>query len=185
MSATSLTNKKLQLAVAGWVVVAHLTAGAMSVFAHGEVIAVVPSVARHGETITVSGEGFDEGHPLRITLEGVRGTIELGEAVADAVGGFSVQFVIPEEAPVGTYKLKVTHGQESVSVDFAVMESSMEPSTEKQSGWSMAGQPAEVVFQRTTGETVTILVIAVVLAVSGTVLVLAGTERGLRVLRRK
>jgi hypothetical protein len=41
------------------------------------------------------------------------------------------------------------------------------------------------VFQRTTGETVTILVIAVVLAVSGTTLVLAGTERGLRVLRRK
>lgn len=172
--ATAMLPARLSwwLPVAIGLAVALLALAARPAFAHGEEVTVEPAQAKHGETITVSGKEFPADRPLTISLDGARDKVLLGEVTTNADGDFSVQFTIPEEATPGSYQLKVVGADEPVTLDFSVLEEA--------GGASASSGARELVFQRSTAETIAIAVIALAMAAAGTVLVLAGRGPGHR-----
>lgn len=145
-------------------VVAVLTlAWAPPAFAHAEAVTVEPSQAEHGESVTVSGKGLAADRDLTIVLVGKQGTITVATVRTDASGDFSAQFVAPEEATPGDYQLEVRGGDDVEVVEFTLFEKGERPA---------AG--AEVVFERSSSETIVIAIVALALVAAGTVLVMTG-----------
>lgn len=113
--------------------------------AHGEpVIAVQPAVVAAGGQITITGTEMEPGEVFAITLEGVSGSVLLGEATATGEGeeaGFTVAFAIPIETAPGSYQVSATaEDGDATSADLTVTA----PSAEASAG------PA--VMQESTGE---------------------------------
>lgn len=133
--------------------------------AHGAAVTVEPAQARAGDHIKVAGEDFEPNSTVAIRLEGIRATIDLGEVTADADGSFTADLTLPLDAIAGTYQLKAEGGDDSVTVDFSISGSAEGPGSQN------------VVFERSTGETVTIGIIVVAFIAAGMALVLSGTHR--------
>ena len=80
--------------------------------AHGEPIIVVePFVVPIGGQITVTGSEMEPGEVFLITLEGLAGSISLGEVTASGEGeegGFVAQFTLALDITPGSYTLTAT-----------------------------------------------------------------------------
>ena len=158
----------LFLAVAAAVAI-MLVWSARTAYAHGESIQAAPSEVKPGELMTVTGEEFEPGEEVELALEGVRGTIPLGHADVNEDGSFSESLTIPSSAAAGSYQLVAATAEDRITLDFTVLQ-----------GGEAASSPGtmEVVFQRSTTETIVIGLIAVALVASGTALVFPNRESG-------
>lgn len=141
---------------------------ALPVYAHGESLIVTPVEAKPGEPVNITGEEFPPGEEVELSLESVRGRISIGHVETDAEEGFSMDWTIPADTPAGTYQLIAATGDDNVTVDFTILEGDVV---------SRSGGSGELVFERSTGEAIVIGLVAVALAVSGTVLVLVKTRQ--------
>ncbi|GAB4577454.1 MAG: hypothetical protein Fur0022_01850 [Anaerolineales bacterium] len=114
---------RLLLSLTFVLVVALVPVGAAQ--AHGEpVIAVEPSVVAAGDQITVTGTEVEPGEVFVITLEGVSGSISLGEATVvgeGEEGEFTATFTIPTDTAPGSYTVRAaTEEGESAAADLTV-----------------------------------------------------------------
>lgn len=105
-----------------------LLAGALlaaPVLAHGGAeIAVEPSTVPAGGTITLTGEGLGAGETFDVHLEGLSGTIELGEFTADAEGRVVTRFALPADLEPGSYVVEaVAEDGEAVTAELQVVAS--------------------------------------------------------------
>ncbi len=141
---------------------------ALPVSAHGEGLDVSPREAQPGESVTITGTGFPLGEEVEILLEGVRGEVDLGHFDIDENGEFSIELAVPDGVAAGTYQWVAATGDDSVGVDFTVLEGAVEARP-------AGGQ--ELVFERTTSETIVIGIIAATLAVVGASLVAFKTRQ--------
>lgn len=136
--------------------------------AHGESIDVQPTEARPGDSVTITGNEFPAGEEVEVLLEGVSGEIDLGHAEAGEDGRFVVAFTIPSTAAPGSYQMVAVTGDDRITLDFTILEGGAQ---------SNPGGSTELVFQRTTTETIIIAVIAVALAAGGALIVVSGRWR--------
>lgn len=88
--------------------------------AHGGAeITVTPTQAGPGDNITISGEGFESGSDVAVTLESVTGVYQLATlAVADD-GTFMGDATLPD-VQAGSYQIKAAGGDDSTQLDFTV-----------------------------------------------------------------
>lgn len=137
-------------------------------YAHGESIEATPSEVKPGETVTVTGKEFEAGEEVEMSLEGVRGVVDLGHAEVSEDGSFSEPLTIPSSAAAGSYLLVATTAEDRITVDFAVLK-----------GGEAASSPGstEVVFQRSTVEAIVIGLMALALIASGTLLVFTESRK--------
>jgi hypothetical protein len=110
--------------------------------AHGQpVIAVQPAVIAAGDQITITGTEMEPGEVFAITLEGVSGSVPLGEAAVtdEGEGGsFTATFTIPADIAPGSYTVRAaTEAGESAEADLTVTA----PSAEASAGPAMAQEP--------------------------------------------
>lgn len=106
--------KKVNILIA-ITILAILLVPAGIVQAHGEpVITVEPLVAGAGSQITVRGSEMEPGEVFVVTLEGIGGSISLGDATVTGEGeegGFEVVFTVPEDTPPGSYAVRAETDQ--------------------------------------------------------------------------
>ena len=93
--------------------------------AHGEpVIAVQPAVVAAGGQIIITGTEMEPGEVFAITLEGVSGSVPLGEAAVTgegAEGGFEATFTVPADTAPGSYTVRAAiEGGEAAEADLTV-----------------------------------------------------------------
>ncbi len=125
------------------IILAALALAPVSIaLAHGEpVIAVQPAVVAAGGQITVTGTEMEPGEVFAITLEGVSGSVPLGEAAVTGEGeegGFTATFTIPADTAPGSYTVRAaTEEGESAEADLTVTA----PSAEASAGPVMAQGP--------------------------------------------
>jgi hypothetical protein len=110
--------------------------------AHGEpVIAVQPAVAAAGGQIAITGTEMEPGEVFALTLEGMSGSVPLGEAAVTGEGeegGFTATFAIPADTAPGSYTVRAaTEAGESAEADLTVTA----PSAEASAGPVMAQEP--------------------------------------------
>lgn len=97
--------------------------------AHGEpVIAVQPAVVAAGGQITVTGTEMEPGEVFVVSLEGLAGSVSLGEATATGEGeegGFVATFIVPADTAPGSYTVRATTEEgEAALADLTVTASS-------------------------------------------------------------
>ncbi len=105
------------------------------VLAHGvPTITVQPEAAAPGSQIIVTGSDMEDGEVFEIALEGMSGTVQLGEATAKPEGdeaGFTVNFTLPTDLAAGSY---VVHGTTddggSATSDLTIAASSEQTNTQ-------------------------------------------------------
>ena len=93
--------------------------------AHGQpVIAVDPPVVAAGGAITVTGTEVEPGEVFAITLEGVSGSLPLGEATVTGEGEegeFTVTLTMPPNTAAGAYLVRAATAEgESATADLTV-----------------------------------------------------------------
>ena len=144
--------------------------------AHGvPVIAVQPAVVAAGDQITVTGTEMEPGEVFTITLEGVSGSIPLGEAAVTGEGeegGFTATFTIPADTAPGSYTVRAaTEEGESAEADLTVTA----PSAEASAGPAMAEEPTgeQHLLDRSKpiGQIAAVVVVIALSAAAGFVLV--------------
>lgn len=106
-------------------VVALVLVSAGVALAHGQpVIQVEPVVVAIGGQITVTGTEMEPGEVFAITLEGISGSIPLGEARVTAEGEdgkFTVTLTIPAGTAPGAYLLRAATAEgEAATTDLTV-----------------------------------------------------------------
>ncbi len=142
---------------------------------HGEPkITADPTVVAAGGTITVTGSEMEDGLKYTLTLEGVKGSIPLGEATAkgDPEAGFVVQYTIPDETAAGSYTVRaVTEDGDVATADLTVTA----PSAEASAGPAMAAMPTaelhELDRSKPASEVLIVMVLIVLSGAGGFVLV--------------
>lgn len=154
----------------GLVVVATLLLMPMAVtLAHGEpVITVSPSIVAAGGQITVTGTEMEPGELFVITLEGLAGSIRLGEVEATGEGeegGFVVTFTIPADTAPGSYMVRAaTEEGEAAEADLTVTVPSAEASANQAMIQEPTGERHALDRGKPTGQ---IIGVAVVIVLSG------------------
>ncbi|SRR6266498_269424 len=108
---------------------------ANNVLAHGvPTITVQPEVAAPGSQITITGSDMEDGEVFRIALEGMSGTVQLGEAIAKQDGdeaGFTVNVTLPRDLAAGSYVVDgTTDDGESATADLTIAASSEQTNTQ-------------------------------------------------------
>lgn len=111
--------------------------------AHGQpVITVQPQVASAGSQITLTGSEMEPGEVFAVSLEGINGSIPLGNATTTGEGeevGFEVVFTIPANTPPGSYAVRAATDQgEKAEVDLTVTD----PTTQASSGPATIQEPS-------------------------------------------
>ncbi|HJW84366.1 MAG TPA: hypothetical protein VJ754_08670 [Anaerolineae bacterium] len=159
------------------IVLAALTLAPVGIaLAHGvPVIAVQPAVVAAGDQITVTGTEMEPGEVFTITLEGVSGSIPLGEAAVTGEGeegGFTATFTIPADTAPGSYTVRAaTEEGESAEADLTVTA----PSAEASAGPAMAEEPTgeQHLLDRSKpiGQIAAVVVVIALSAAAGFVLV--------------
>ena len=140
-------------------------------YAHGESVEVVPAEAAPGDTVTIRGQEFTPGEEVEISLESARGSVSLGHAEVDESGDFSVSRQVPDNVSPGSYQVVVATGDDSITVDFTVLQSTSEGTEAGASGGTV------LIFQRSTAEVIAIGIISAALILAGAYLVVAGTRQ--------
>ena len=96
--------------------------------AHGTpIITVEPAVAIPGGQITVTGKDMVAGESFKLTLEGMAGVVQLGDATAVQNGseaGFTATYTLPADLAPGTYSIRSTaEDGDSTSADLTIASS--------------------------------------------------------------
>ncbi len=144
--------------------------------AHGvPVIAVQPAVVAAGDQITITGTEMEPGEVFAITLEGVSGSVPLGEATVigeGEEGGFTMAFTVPADTAPGSYTVRAaTEAGESAEADLTVTA----PSAEASAGPVMAQEPTgeQHLLDRSKpiGQVAAVVVVIALSAAAGFVLI--------------
>lgn len=171
-----------------------LPAGAALAHGGAEVV-VTPDRAAPGETITLTGEGFEAGSQVAITLEGVKGVFAVTTLAVDPNGDFQGTAQLPDVGE-GSYQLKAVGGDDTAEATFTVLAAAPPASSSQQpaatagpaegqaegttASQPMAAPPAEgasepVVYARSTADTVVAgIILALVVAVGAVALLRTG-----------
>ncbi len=144
--------------------------------AHGEpVIAVQPAVVAAGGQITVTGTEMEPGEAFAITLEGMSGSVPLGEAVVTGEGeegGFTATFTIPADTPPGSYTVRAaTEEGESAEADLTVTAPSAEASADPAMVQEPTGEQHLLDRSKPIGQMAAVVVVIALSAAAGFVLV--------------
>jgi nucleoid-associated protein YgaU len=155
-------------------VLAVLPLGA--VLAHGEpVIAVEPAIVAAGGQITITGTEMEPGEVFAITLEGMAGSIALGEAIVTGEGeegGFSATFIIPAETAPGSYTVTATAEDGDTTVaDLTITAPSEEASAEPAMAQEPTGELHQIDRSKPLGQVITVVVVIALSAAVGFVLI--------------
>jgi uncharacterized Zn-binding protein involved in type VI secretion len=105
------------------------------VLAHGTpIITAEPTVAVPGGQITITGKDMVAGESFKLTLEGMAGVVQLGEATAEKNGvgaGFIATFTLPSDLTPGSYFVSCTaEDGDSTSADLTIVASSEQMNTQ-------------------------------------------------------
>lgn len=100
--------------VSGWILLLLVPGvGAGRALAHGEAaLTVSPAVVAPGAEITVTGEGVEAGEKFTISVEGLNFKATLGTVTVGDDEDFHQDFVVPADAPPGTYQVRATSSTE-------------------------------------------------------------------------
>jgi hypothetical protein len=159
------------------IVIAALIAAPVGLaLAHGvPVIAVQPAVVAAGGQITVTGTEMELGEVFAITLEGVSGSVPLGEATVTGEGeegGFTATLTIPEGTVPGSYTVRAaTEAGEAAAADLTVTASSEQASAGPAMAQEPTGEQHLLDRSKPLGEIVAVVVVITLSAVAGFVLI--------------
>ncbi len=146
--------------------------------AHGQpVISVQPVVASAGSQITVTGSAMAPGENFAVSLEGVSGSIPLGNATATGQGeegGFETQFAIPENTSPGSYIIHaVTDDGAEADADLTVTLPTTQASASPATMQEPSGELHQLDRSKPLGEIIGAGVLALLSGIVGLWLVLA------------
>lgn len=144
--------------------------------AHGEpVIAIQPAVVAAGGQITVAGTEMEPGEVFAITLEGVSGSVPLGEATVTGEGeegGFTVTFTIPADTAPGSYTVRAaTEEGEAATADLTVTAASEQASAAPAMVQEPTGEQHQLDRTKPVGQIAVVAVLIAVSAAAGFVLI--------------
>lgn len=144
--------------------------------AHGEpVITVEPSIAPAGGQITITGTEMEPGEVFTITLEGLSGTIPLGEATVTGEGeegGFTTLFTIPANTPPGSYTVSAAaEDGDATTTDLTITTASEEASAAPVMAREPTGELHEIDRSKSVGEIIAAVAVILLSAAGGFVLV--------------
>lgn len=153
---------------------AFLPAGAA--WAHGEpIITVQPAVVAAGQEITVTGTEMEAGEVFVLTLEGLAGSVSLGEmtVVGDGEeGGFTATFTVPADAKPGAYRVSAAaEDGDTTSADLTVTAPSDTASNEPAMAQEPTGELHQIDRTKPIGQVIGIVVAAALTAAAGFVLI--------------
>jgi|SRR5688500_10887702 len=80
-------------------------------------LALSQSAASRGQVVHASGSGYAPGETVTVTVAGR----PAGTAVADSVGAFSLDFTVPNDAPVGRTQVLASAASRELSAAFEVI----------------------------------------------------------------
>lgn len=80
-------------------------------------LALSQSAAQRGQTVHASGNGYATGETVVVTLGGQ----QVGTAVADSVGAFSLDFTVPADAPIGRTDVLASSASRELTAAFEVI----------------------------------------------------------------
>ncbi len=146
--------------------------------AHGQpVITVQPSVASAGSQIMVKGSEMEPGEIFAISLEGIGGSIPLGETTAigeGEEGGFETEFTIPEDTPPGSYSVRAaTEEGEVAEIDLTVTAPTSQASSDPATIQEPSGELHQIYRSKPFGQVIGAGTIALVSGLVGLWLVLS------------
>ncbi len=157
------------LVALGVPVAVSLTSTSRTALADGaKGVAVQPPTPKAGDVITVKGDLLGPNSTVEVRVVGAGVDIDLGEALADAQGDFSVQFRLPENLKPGTYQV-TAKGAESATSSITVPGIGGDATSQG----AMGGAPA--LRERPLGES--LLLVAVFGSLAGAGIFLARTAR--------
>ena len=144
--------------------------------AHGEpVIAVQPAVVAAGGQITITGTEMEPGEVFAITLEGVSGSVPLGEAAVTGEGedaSFSATFIIPADTAPSSYTVRAaTEEGESAEADLTVTAPSAEASADPAMAQEPTGEQHLLDQSKPIGQMAAVVVVIALSAAAGFVLI--------------
>lgn len=144
--------------VSGWILLLVLAVGAGRALAHGEAaLTVSPAVVAPGAEITVTGEGVEAAEKFTITIEGLNFKATLGTVTVGDDEDFQQDFVVPADAPPGTYQVRATNAEGEVITAELTVEAGPAASAE-----AASAEPSAELMQlerlRSTGQWVAITV---------------------------
>lgn len=144
--------------------------------AHGEpVIAVEPAVAAAGGQIIITGTEMEPGEVFAITLEGVAGSILLGEATVAGEGeegGFTATFTIPSDIAPGSYTVRAaTEAGETATADLTITPPSEQASAAPAMAQEPTGELHEIDRSKPIGQIAAVVVVIALSAAAGFVLI--------------
>jgi hypothetical protein len=156
------------------VILAALPLGAA--LAHGEpVITVEPAIVAAGGQITITGTEMEPGEVFAITLEGLAGSVPLGEATATGEGeegGFTVTFTIPIETAPGSYQVSASAEDGDItSADLTVTAPSKEASADPAMAQEPTGELHQIDRSKPIGQVIAVVVVIAISAAAGFVLI--------------
>lgn len=146
--------------------------------AHGQpVITVQPLVASAGGQITVTGSEMEPGEVFAVSLEGIGGSILLGNATAAGDGeggGFTATFTIPDNTPPGSYAVRAaTDTGEKAEADLTVTAPTSQASPGPATIQEPSGELHQLDRSKPLGQVIGVVVIALLSGLAGLWLVLA------------
>ena len=139
-----------------------------------------------GAPMTIVGDGFPGGERVTITLEsGEDGVVPLGTINANSAGEFVLVADLAADLSPGAWKLAVAFADDKNFTDVTVLGADMadEPVEQSSHSASPASSGTTVIFERSTGEVVTIGIIIGLLALLGTALILVHVRQGTQEVR--
>ena len=144
--------------------------------AHGEpVIVVEPVVAAAGGQITLTGTEMEPGEVFTISLEGLTGSIPLGEATVAGEGeegGFTVTFTIPAETVPGSYTVSAAaEDGDTTTADLTITAPSEEASAAPAMAQEPTGELHELDRSKPIGQIVAVVVVIALSTAAGFVLI--------------
>jgi len=147
-----------------------------AVFAHGEpVIAVEPAVVAAGGQITVNGTEMESGEAFVITLEGLTGSLPLGEAIPTGEGeegGFVVQFSLPVDVVPGSYTVRAAAEEgEAAVADLTVTAPSEQASAGPATVREPTGELHQIDRNKPVDQIVAVIALIVMSSIAGLFLV--------------
>jgi hypothetical protein len=144
--------------------------------AHGEpVIAVQPAIVAAGGQIIVTGTEMEPGEVFAITLEGVSGSIPLGEATVAGEGeegGFTVTFTIPAKAVPGSYTVSAAaEDGDTTTADLTITAPSEEASAAPAMAQEPTGELHAIDRSKPIGQIIAVVVVIALSTAAGFVLI--------------
>ena len=144
--------------------------------AHGEpIIAVEPPIVAAGAQIGVTGTEMEPGEVFTVSLEGLSGSIPLGEATAtgeEDEGGFTVTFTIPADATPGSYTVSAAaEDGDTTTADLTVTAPSESASAAPAMAQEPTGELHVIDRSKPLGEIIAVMAVIALSLIGGVALV--------------